>query len=408
MQQVIVPTSPKSPLRQHHQQTDAGIRFGWRWAVILALIINGGLITALFALWLVTFIPPAWPVFGQLNWKAALTHANQVSFIPASSSTNPVNPDNFSNAVVSLYNDTPTFDQPAEILGNAIAITSDGWLVTTQSVVDSAVKETVSTPAAASSSDNQVVRTKRSHIVARFSDGTIALVKQTIPDLQTGIVFLQVDQTIPTIAQLSTVADLPTNQWVSVVWQEAGNSLVYPQRVLGQRVLQPLQTTAQLTTWEILDSTLPKNLDGAGVFLSDGTVTGIVGDKHQLIPAAIIVNSLASVVDKGTLTHDWPVVQYVNLAQLTSPEREQRQVPPAGILIMNSQEANQPDPPNAQTSLLPNDVIVMINNTPVTSATDFATVLYATPSTATLDLSIIRNGESMVIQWTQQSAGDQQ
>lgn len=385
MQQVIVPTSPKSTDDRTPRITRAGaaLRAHLLFIVILCALVFGvlaGFLGSIIALNLPTDIP----LIG--NIKAGLAENTQQSPIFFTDRTQQktvlTQSPGVVNQLAAVYDGIPELDAAqVRFLGNAVVLTADGWLAMPTGLL-------LTEPTAAAS-----VETRAAFRVV-LPNGEMKAVEQWTDDPLTGMTLFSVDTVNLAVVNFHTDA-LLIGQLLSGVEKQIGSVVVTERRVAGER--QRTSTTRSTQSIDqdfFLDAAAGELPVGTPLFYHDGSFAGIVMEQNVVLQSGLLAAALNSVVSRGTVERSDVDVTYVNIARLTKSEQQAQELPDHGWHILTTGEKEIRAIP-----FMSGDVITHVNNTFVEAEHDLSTVIHSKVKGSAFFFTIIRDGKEQVIEW---------
>lgn len=367
MKQKIVPTSPKSPHKQQREENRAyRVREARRPHVIFVLLFSSlviGACAGFAGFFVAANVPPDWPVIGQYNVSELFQSQKETVFLSSAEQEKSVVEEapQVIEQTLSLYDTLPRTDVTATLLGNAVALTTDGWIVAPAGSFTKDPKDTI----------------------VLMEDGTAATVLESQTDEGTGLIYAKIDANDLSPVEFTDGTELRTGQWVSVVQKSVDGYGVYERRVASNPTSVVRTTNAISTTYE-LDTFSEQQTPGAGVYASGGQLLGLITADGRLLHASSVSGQLQALLDTTALATIADDIQYVQLSGVTAAEREENGLPESGIWVVNAGTIGK------ESGLQANDVIVSINNVVVTDTTDLGTALRSRAAGATFLLGVQR------------------
>lgn len=260
------------------------------------------------------------------------------------------------------------------MLGQAVALTSDGWFVTTLGVLN-----------ALRTSDLTIWHGERSYAVER---GNLDHLNNTV--------YLKVRAIDLTAPAFGRIEDLVPG---AVAWFERRATVISPTIVtsLTDRMPSTEPVSSEVAARRIrLDGTTDARDAGAAVWDDRGGLLGIVesapGEALRIIPASSISVSFASLINVGEIRHAMLGVRAVDLVAWRI-DGDRGDLPSRGSLVKSVSK----DSPAALAGLKTGDVILRIERDTIDGRTDLGEILSDYRPDATLSLQIVRNGEEREI-----------
>ncbi len=266
------------------------------------------------------------------------------------------------------------------LLGEAVAVTSDGWFVTT----------------------NAAIEGMRLADLEVFHDGESLAVLQAVIDQANGTVFLKTGARDVTPSAFAHVADLIPG---AEIWVEARPDQYAPSVVLS--LASPI-TAAQPLSSEVasrrilLDGTSIMGDRGGAAWDPNGSLVGLVaskeGERVRIIPATSIATSLASLLSTGEIHHAVLGVRTIDLTTMRL-DGDRGGLPLSGALIHDDLVSGKPgvakDSPAAAVKLKDGDVILRVERDILDGTADLGEVLTEYKPEAQVTLRVLRDGQDV-------------
>jgi S1-C subfamily serine protease len=377
MKQKVVPTSPQSPHKQQREENrEYRVGQARRPHIIFALLLSSLLIgaSAGFAGFFVAAnVPADWPVIGQYNIRELFQTQKQTVFLSTAERDKSVVDEapQVIQQTAAVYNVLPRTGEKANLLGNAILLTSDGWMVAPTSIFP---------------------KNPDSAIVV-LADGSTPEILSSQKDTSAGLTFFQVNSTDLSPVAFTDGTELATGQWVTVLEKNLGSYGVFERRIASEGSANVRETSVFNQTYQ-LDIVGEQHSPGSGVFNRDGRLTGIIDSSGNVVHASALQGQLQSLLETTQLEQIADDITYMQLSDVTTVEREERDLPSSGIWVIDPGEVGQ------EAGLQKDDVIVSINNVVVSDATDLSGALRSRQAESTFLLNISREDESTIIEYT--------
>ncbi len=390
MKQKIVPTSPKSAERQAREEAKALRRataphlvFG----VVVATLLIGSM-AGFFGFVIAANVPPTLPVLGQLNVVSLFEQEREDVLLSVRTPSRSIvqQAPQVIDQVVAVYSAEPTITEPAQRLGNAVVLTSDGWLAVPTSLL----------PADSDLAEGSA------GVAFVFSDGEVITVQDTrIDDPFSGMSYVQVPADALSPVEFSKNQLLNVGQTVSVIEQGLGSYVVYRYQVAGELADGTVvRSTDKLQQLIALDTGSQVRLAGAAVFSGAGELAGILMVDGSMVHSSLVAGSLKNILAFGEVDRPGFTVRYVNIARLTESEKRRRELPDSGILILAVEG-------DVETGLKKGDVIRSINTAAVETGTDFGAVIHSQVMGSTLYLSVLRDEVEQPVEFVLEGQAEQ-
>jgi len=291
------------------------------------------------------------------------------------------------SAVASLYRAPTTkiagamLDDTA-LLGQAVALTSDGWFVT---------------PAAA------LADLKLADAVLWFDHKSYAIEKGVVDNLD-GVAFIKVGAQDVPVYSFSRVQDLAAG---AELWSEKRPAEYAPSVAtdLNFNTTPNSHVTSEESARRIGMSGVALAGDrGAPVWNNEGQLVGIVeskaGEQLRLVPASLIASSLPSLLTEGQVKHALLGIVTIDLAsakRIDVAEDESRY----GALIADDKKTNRvgvaKDSPASKAGLKNGDVILRVERDILDGTTDLGEILSEYKPGSDVTLRVLRDKQDLDI-----------
>lgn len=260
-------------------------------------------------------------------------------------------------------------------LGQAVALTSDGWLVTAASAVSAL---------------------KISDIVA-WVDGKSVPVERAVIDSLSGAAYLKIQQKDLTTPAFGRVDDLFVG---SEIWTERRASALEPGLVLSLRDRIPSvdAVSSEIAVRRIRVSGTARDKDrGAPIWNAKGALIGIVessaGEPLAVIPASTVSDSFTPLLQQGAVTHALLGVSTIDL-NAWRIDGDRGTLPARGALIKEIVKSS----PAASAGLKIGDVILRVDRDIIDGSVDLGELLSEYRPNNAVNLRVLRKGEETDVQ----------
>jgi serine protease Do len=262
--------------------------------------------------------------------------------------------------------------------GSGFFISSDGYAVTNNHVVEKATSVEIST-----------------------DDGKIHTAKVIGTDPRTDLALIKVDGSNFPYVKLAEAAPR-IGDWVLAVGNPFGLGGTVTAGIVSARGRDI--GTGPYDDFLQIDAPVNKGNSGGPTFNTEGSVIGVntaifspsggsVGIAFA-IPAETVKSVVAQLKDKGSVTRGWIGVQIQPVTPEIADSLGMKK--PGGALVAEAQK----DSPAIKAGIQAGDVIAMVNDKPVADARDLARKIGSIAPGATVKLGVLRNGAEKTISLT--------
>ncbi len=266
------------------------------------------------------------------------------------------------------------------MLGQAVAVTSDGWFITSASAITGL---------------------KTADMVIWYGGSSYAVDRGVIDRLN-GTVYLKTSAKDVQSASFTRAQDLVVG---GEAWSEYRPGEIAPHVILDLSRRNPPDemTSSEVAARRvILDGVSALGDLGGGVWDANGQLVGIVdskpGETARIIPAASIAASFSSLLGTGEIRHAYLGVRAYDLAALKlSGDREG--LPLQGALVRDEKKGGKPgvvlNSPAAKAKLKSGDVILKVERDILDGTADLGEVLSEYRPGSSVTLRILRDKTDM-------------
>lgn len=266
------------------------------------------------------------------------------------------------------------------LLGRAVALTADGWFVTSAAVVESL------------------------HVadLTIWRDGTSVAVERGVIDRVNGMAFLKTNAQglpSPAFAQTNEVGN------GAEVWVESLPDGFTPHVVVdaGARPNPNDVVSSELAVRRfVLNRLTAPGERGSAAWDPSGALVGVIesreGEETRLVPASSIASSFASLLASGEIRHAVLGVRALDLGTARF-DGSRNGLPDRGALLRDDKRGGKPgvrpDSPAANADLASGDVIVRVDRDILDGTADLGEILSAYKPNASVTLRVLRDGKDL-------------
>ncbi len=274
---------------------------------------------------------------------------------------------------------------PAQKVGNAVVLSTDGWLVT----------------------DAGSIADLGRRYVAVDSQRTVHPVEQIIADPATRVYYLKVSSEGLTPAGFEGTAPIAGDSTIAVSLDATSlapiartTALVGTSGTPASTIVDALHSTERLAHTLELAETLPRSFGGAALVSNRGELVGVLLSSESGVMRAEPVTHLSTAL-KSVLEHDRvrrPAlgVHYLDLATTLNVPLSLTDGAKQGVLVIGLTDQGIPavesDSAAAAAELSEHDIITAVNGTPLDRRVDLAELVQSFDRGTVLTLGITRQG----------------
>ncbi|MFA6524956.1 MAG: S1C family serine protease [Patescibacteria group bacterium] len=276
-------------------------------------------------------------------------------------------------------------------LGNALILTNDGLLVTTNQIVTDAEKE----------------------YVAVTSDRKIYLAEKVIRDSATNLVFFRISATNLSIVEFINPQDLHIGQQVLALSNKVNGNyeseastirdlLYYPDNELIDIIYSSEKLNDQI---KITDS-LPEVFLGGPLVTNDGKVVGIAtADRNnvinQILPGEYIQKIIPGILTDGTPGRVYFGTNYIDLSRTTQLDVSTVGENKVGALLYGNDSlsitAVESGSPAEKAGLMKDDIITAVDGREISNNDSLSEIIQNYKAGDKVDIQYIRSGEKLTL-----------
>lgn len=388
MKQEIVPTSPKSEYRiaADNARKNGGAPSRLFVAILFSIIF--GLVSGMAGFLIAVNVPSDWPVIGKLNVIDYLQSERDRTLLSVKGSEKSLIQEapQVLSEIAAVYSQSPDLSKGSTFVGNAVAATTDGWLVVATSIL----------PAA----DN-VDAQKEFRVI--LTNGESYEIKKRLNDGFSGVSYIQINASNLDVATFSGSTTVSVGQLLSVIEKQLGSYVVYERRAAGELTRSnALRSTQKLDQYTVIDpQDSATSRASSPVFNNNGELLGMTLQPGVVVPASIIYGGLQSVILNGELKRVSADISYINVSRLTDAQRLQFTLAEQGMYVYDVKSMTATDAAaNTELALLKKgDFITAVNGVNVTEQTDLTALIHSKQVGSTFQFTVQRDGKTVAVEW---------
>src|SRR3989338_3404259 len=288
--------------------------------------------------------------------------------------------------VVNFYNNSTDvsgpFYQDIYSLGSGFILTSDGWIVTSQNVLDKIGNKT---------------------FVVLTADYKVYQVEKTMTDPISTVVFMKIEAKDLPVAKLGEISSAHSGQKVY------GFIANYPEAKIASLHLADLQATI---LDDVVDSTekfshfitaregYDPSLAGAQIVNLAGEIVAIITDQKTATTTQYLTTAIADLSKKDKIERAYFGAHYINLAKYPKIDRETGVMRDKGALLSGYKNllAVAKNSPADKAGLQVGDIILMVEDEPVNGRTTLTQMIQEYEPGQILKLTIVRNDKEKAVE----------
>lgn len=280
--------------------------------------------------------------------------------------------------------------------GSGVIISSDGYIVTNKHVVGTSTSFTVV-----------------------FSDNTSEEATVIGTDSLTDIALLKVDKTGLTPIEFGSSFNLSVGQKIYTIGNPYGYSWSFTDGMISglERMVSTSSSSSVIPNMIQTNALVNPGNSGGPLLSSSGEMIGLISSIYSTsgsaegisfaLPVETVCDVADSLIKNGKVTRGWMDILSVELnAQIVSYSNLVvdegilvSQVVPAGKADKGGIKGGSEKAQYGQSIIyLGGDVIVAINDTPITGYSDYFAFLFSTKAGDKVDVTVIRNGQKKVLE----------
>ncbi len=280
--------------------------------------------------------------------------------------------------------------------GSGVIISSDGYIVTNKHVVGTSTSFTVV-----------------------FSDNTSEEATVVGTDSLTDIAVLKVNRTGLTPIEFGSSDNLSVGQKIYAIGNPYGYSWSFTDGMISglERMVSTSSSSSVIPNMIQTNALVNPGNSGGPLLSSSGEMIGLISSIYSTsgsaegisfaLPVETVSDIASSLIKDGKVTRGWMDILTVELnAQIVSYSKLVvdegilvSQVVPAGKADKGGMKGGSEKAQYGQSIIyLGGDVIVKINDTPITGYSDYFAFLFSTKAGDKVDVTVIRNGQERVLE----------
>ncbi len=280
--------------------------------------------------------------------------------------------------------------------GSGVIISSDGYIVTNKHVVGTSTSFTVV-----------------------FSDNTSEEATVVGTDSLTDIAVLKVNRTGLTPIEFGSSDNLSVGQTIYTIGNPYGYSWSFTDGMISglERMVSTSSSSSVIPNMIQTNALVNPGNSGGPLLSSSGEMIGLISSIYSTsgsaegisfaLPVETVSDIASSLIKDGKVTRGWMDILTVELnAQIVSYSKLVvdegilvSQVVPAGKADKGGMKGGSEKAQYGQSIIyLGGDVIVKINDTPITGYSDYFAFLFSTKAGDKVDVTVIRNGQEKVLE----------
>jgi len=290
-------------------------------------------------------------------------------------------------AVVNFYNNSPElsgpFYQDIYSLGSGFILTSDGWIVTTQSVMD---------------------KIGDKEYVVLTADYKIYQVDKLLKDPISPAVFVKIDARDLPVVKLGERENLESGQKVY------GFIANYPEPKVASLHLADLQVT---TLQDVVASSeefshfisaregYNQSLAGAPMVNLAGEIVAIINDNQTAVPTSYLTTAISDLSKKDSIDRAYLGVHYINLAKYPKVDptaTDEMRDKGAQLSGYRNLLAVEKASPASKAGLQVGDIILTIEDEAINGQKNLTQMVQEYEPEETIKLTILRNGKERAVE----------
>ena len=283
--------------------------------------------------------------------------------------------------------------QSGEAVGNAIVLTDDGLLVTT----------------------NQVLPDLEKEYVVITSDKKIYLAEEMEQDVVTDLVFFRIGASNLSVAEFIDPTELHVGQKLFTLANKTNGSyqtdssairdLLYYQ---DDEIDEIVYSSEKLTDLILINNSLDSVFLGSPLVTANGKVVGIalkneLDEIDLVFPAEYIQQTISKILQDNTISRTFFGVTYIDLSRITQLESELFENNSVGALIYDNNYDNrllyipavQQESPAENIGLEVNDIILSISGKEISINNSLSEIIQSFEPGEKVDVEYLHDGEKM-------------
>ncbi len=265
-------------------------------------------------------------------------------------------------------------------IGQGLAITSDGWIITcfTPEGVKSGLTDSIGL-------SNYVIITKNKEIFE---------IDSFVKDVLTGFSFLHAKTNSLTVKEFVDASSLRIGELlVAVDWQNRGWLTNYVGR---QSNTSLVRYSEDLSDKLVLAEKVPADFKCSFVFDLSGNVAGLVDENGEVAPLNYLRGAINSILEYTDIKRPVMGINYINIENLVSIGQVDSDMPKQGAVIFKALNgvAVIKGSPADKAGLKEGDIILSIDDTKIDKDNDLVDILQNYLEGDVVDVNFWREGET--------------
>jgi len=275
-----------------------------------------------------------------------------------------------------------SFYQDIYSFGSGFILTSDGWLVTTQSVMDKIDKE------------NYIILTHNYEIYET---------EKIVYDPISPLVFIKIKATNLPVAKFGKITESFSGQNVFgfiASYPKAKNATLHLADLQASTLDDVVASTEEFSHFVSCREGYDVSLIGAPIINMAGEVIAIINNSQTAIPIDYFTKIINNLGKTGTIDRVYFGINYINLSKYPKIDTTSQEILDRGALLSGYKNllAVEKLSPADKAGLQVGDIILMVEDETVNGHKTLTAIIQDYDSNKTLKLTILRDGKEKVIE----------